>query len=345
MGPSRRSVVVILALSAAGGSAGADLPSASVLTSRAWEWRPAAGADAVASYVSWTEDSVTRRNHVDEFVRVAGGQAVRVNAPGTKGYGGGMDGARLVFQQADRDSNLRMYDASTRTYSALPAGLNNGYWQWSPTYDDPWILYGENRFERGRSPWKVFLFNIETGERRFLDQVTYHCACIMPGQVQGNYATWFACHATCGAYLYDIAARQTTRVPNPAGKVQYYPAVDAAGTVYIVQSAPACGKAVRLVRYPLGSTQPATLLALGKNKDVDETLSTMDAGGSTDLYFSRFACTRHGQGDVYVLHGADGPVPTSRTAPSALRPVPSAGSTAPHASTIGSKVTLVGAAP
>src|ERR1700693_5038700 len=60
------------------------------------------------------------------------------------------------------------------------------------------------------------------------------------GQVNGNFAVWSRCspHPSCRIVRYDIAARKTTGLAVPSGKVAYGPSVGPNGTVYYLRSTP-----------------------------------------------------------------------------------------------------------
>ncbi len=95
------------------------------------------------------------------------------------------------------------------------------------------------------------LYDRNTDTNIVLDTVTQRCACVYPGQVSDDYATWTRCSkSTCQAWYYDIAGETTAKIPNPNAKLQYFPAVSAAtGDLYFVQSAFGCGLHTKIMQW------------------------------------------------------------------------------------------------
>jgi hypothetical protein len=307
-----------LALALGALPASAEFSPAPVRTTDAFEVSPAAGNDGINDLLAWSQNSRRRPRHLDAFVKVNGDPADRVNPRGTSGFAGGFDGDSFIYQQANRrDSDIKIYDVGTGQTSNPGSGINDRNWQAGPTLSGDWVLFAENRFAHADSPWKVFLVNIATDERRLLDQATFRCFCIFPGQVSGNYATWTECKGdNCDVHIHDILANDSDLIPNPNDKYQYEGVPDPNGTVFLARAGPRCGQNVTLVRYSLGASTPTLLYSLPDNKDVfvDSRMYLYSGGGGEDLLFSRLACDRRGnRADIFEIEGADGPVPSFPT--------------------------------
>jgi hypothetical protein len=254
-----------------------------VRTTRAHEITPAAAAGQLA----WAQGPRRNFRFWSLFVKPSGEARRKVNRLRTHGYSGGFDGERFVYQEVTRrQSNLQLYDLADRRRSA-PAGVNTRHWEWHPTLSGDWLLFGRTNV-RQRIDF-VVLRNLATGETRVLDRLPWGFRKIAePGQVSGNYVTWYRCVPTCDVFRYDIAAQTTSEIPNPGGH-QYDPSVTDDGTVYFVRSGFGCGVAVRLVRQPIdGPRKVLTQLTAGR--DSFHTYALENANGTTSLYFHRNNC-------------------------------------------------------
>ena len=155
----------------------------------------------------------------------------------------------------------------------------------------------------------VYLRNIKTGK-----QITVAAAkesgsgfttFLAPGQVNGNWATWWGCvKKRCHVYRYNIATHTTTRLVNTLPN-QYVrdSSIAKDGTVFFNEalgqdfSGP-CGDHVKLMEQKVGQSTPTVLIRFHQGYDVDAT-SVDDSGGSTNVLVSKYRCGPRLTGDVY----------------------------------------------
>jgi len=241
------------------------------------------------------------------FAEIVGHSPYKVNAPGTYGYGGGIDGSRLAYQQVNRartDSNIEFFNLATHNRSSPPGGVNTKLWEWQPSISGKWLLFGRIDFRTGTSPSQIVLFNLDTKRRTVLDHAAQRCGCIAPGQVNGHFVTWTKYSGRWQVYEYDISTGKTRVLGQPRGTDQYDAAVSASGTVYFARAGTKCGANVRLMAKPLtGPAYPLLRLPHGVDLADFHMFAYIDDVSATHLLYSRTACTRSGQGDVYRLDG------------------------------------------
>lgn len=306
-------VLCALALVVAGAvPAVAAFDQSPVKTGRVYEWLPAADD----GYFAWSQNSLARPRHTDYFAEPTGESAYKVNPQGTFGYGGGIDGTTLIYQQVNgrrTDSDLKLWDLTSKT-SSNPPGVNSSLWEWSPTISGDWVLFGRNKFARPSSPWRVILFNTSTLEMRRLDSVPYRCRCIYPEQVRGDYATWTKCTGSrCQVFLHTISSSTTQRIPNPYDRYQYSSSLASDGIVYFVRSGNACGAKVKIIAWTSGGPDAGTVIAaIPSGRDIYQMYTYTDGSGLDHVYFDRFSC-RAAQSDIYVLDEQSGGRPVSRS--------------------------------
>ena len=286
--------------------------------------------DGNTTYLTWSANTTAHPRHYDAVFRpLAGGSSVKMNAAGTIGYSGDINGdtTEAIYQQADgSSSDLYTYDLALQTRTAAPDAVNSVLWEYGASISDGYILYGRNKFNRKSSPWKIMLYDRNTDTNIVLDTVTQACGCVYPGQVSDEYATWTRCSkSTCQAWYYDIGGETTAKIPNPNAKLQYFPAVSAAtGDLYFVQSAFGCGLHTKIMQWDpvaggaanLVSTQP-------RGYDVYVGPNVFDDGTHQDVYVDRQVCSGKYYADIYVINDAD-------TAFSRMVGHPSAGTSAPR---------------
>jgi hypothetical protein len=243
------------------------------------------GASTGTGYLTWSQTTRAHPNRTNEYFQRSGGRPVRVNPAGTQGFGGGVDGTTLVYQQVRGGrSDLRLYSLTARKNHLPPPGVNTFRWEWHPTISGNWLLYG--RIASGIQ--QAVLFNLSTHKLRLLDHVTSP-GVVEPGQVSGGFATWDRCDPRCNVFRYRISTGTTLRVPNPLVRYQYAPSVDSAGNVFYDRGGHRCGRAVHLMELPAGGS-PRSLLAL--HPTVDAGFSYAVEGGSSErLLFSKFHCS------------------------------------------------------
>lgn len=121
--------------------------------------KPELGPAASEDYLAWF---VPTRHGSNVWARALdGGEAFRVNPPGTVAFTGGIEGSILVYQVAGPDENpdLAMVDLATGAELDVPEGINTRRGEGSPSISGDHILFG--RFARGAS--SVILFDTTTG--------------------------------------------------------------------------------------------------------------------------------------------------------------------------------------
>jgi hypothetical protein len=251
-------------------------------------------------YLAWQQNTKKHPGHYDVFARpMAGGDAFKVNAAGTDGANGGIEGDLLVYQQFDRGrSDLKFFDLRTKERTSPPAGVNTRRWEYWPSMSGQWLLFGRLAGDGSR---EIILYDLSTRDATKLDEVGRRDTFLEPGQVNGDYAVWSRCTpgTKCNVILYNIVDGLKTRIPNPGG-FQYAPSVSSDGTVTFARSASGCGNRVRLLRYPLGG--PATeLWRVPSGGDVGTTRIYVNAQGDATLYFDNFACGQPAASDVWQI--------------------------------------------
>ena len=118
------------------------------------------------------------------------------------------------------------------------------------------------------------------------------------GQVNGNFAVFTQSKdgTRFNVWVYDIAAKTLTVVPNPQNKVHSAPAVNPQGTVYFEESGRGCGSHVTVAFYPVGGpVVPEGTL----NPGIDLFHPFLFENGTGDHYqFAKIRCTG-GATDIY----------------------------------------------
>lgn len=266
------------------------------------EESPAVGLGVVA----WSQNRAPNVGRYDAWVRLEGSRAFKVNARGTEGFPGGIDGTTVVFQQNDEarnDSDLWLYDLATRQQRKLGRRVNTEDWEWAPSIAGNWILFGRGRLQGIFEPGlrQVLLVNRSTGERRQLAKTETLETEVFPGQLSGNFAVWSVCRARhsmsfCETFLYDIANATTTMLPLGDARSQFAASVTAAGVAYLVRSNGTCGGAAHLVRYERGAVAE-TLMRFPPGTESFRSYAFGRDTGETEVYFERSRCSS-GRGDV-----------------------------------------------
>jgi hypothetical protein len=211
------------------------------------EFEPAVSAD----FLAWEQAGNANTQRRVLFAQPTNGTPFRVNPKGSYAAGAGLDGARLVyatFKAVEDESDghlggdLRMVDLSSGSELPVPPGVNTRKEEYTPTISGDWLLFG--RQSSGQRPREtVILQNVSTGEVRTL--ASSNKLYIDPGQLNGLFATWYACGrragSVCNVFRYDIAGGVISTIPNPGPAFQYAPSVAADGTVYFSRSGNGCG--------------------------------------------------------------------------------------------------------
>jgi hypothetical protein len=242
---------------------------------------------AAGGYLSWDQNSRSDPGHVNEYVQRSGKTPVRVNAAGTEGFGGGIWGRTLVYQQVTGGhSDLRLFDLLTHHRRAPFAGVNTELYEWHPTISGSWILFGRRGRNGGTT---VLLANTSTHAVRRLDRATPPGS-VDPGQVSGDWVTWDHCSSRCNVFRYRISTGSVAKVPNPLRRFQLDPGVDSSGNVFYNRSGRNCGRGVRIMELPRGGS-PRTVLALKTTNDTGFMYVNETGSAGAHLLFNKFHCS------------------------------------------------------
>ena len=220
-----------------------------------------------------------------------------MNAPGTSGYNGGIDGTTLVYQQVRRgQSDLRLFDLVTQQRS-IPAGVNTPQWEWRPSISGQWVMFGRENLRTRPVKTRVLLYDTATSQTITLVDTAGFSE---PGQVNGDYAVYTHCgRVTCNVFRYQISTGQRVRMPNALSRrVQYAPSVSADGTVYYASSRFTCGKDVRIRRFVVGHASASLMTLLPAGRDVITTYADDMADGTTRVLHDRGSC-KGSSNDIY----------------------------------------------
>ncbi|MGH2767031.1 MAG: prealbumin-like fold domain-containing protein, partial [Actinomycetota bacterium] len=266
-----------------------------VLTTPAGEFQPVRGEN----HLAWEQNTRARPNSFDVLVRPDGGSPIRANRGGKNGALGDIDGERLVYQEfRKRKSDLFFFNLTTGQRSRLPKAVNKRHWEYWPSLSDPWLLFA--RWNMKRDWRRLFLYNLETGERRVLARTRAERAFIGPGQVNEDYVVWSTCppKGRCQVYRYHIPTGSKVRMPNP-GAHQRAPSVTPEGTVYLRRGSKRCGNSVSLVR--IDATGSVVLVDFPEAIDSGDTYAYTDQNGVTHLYYERVGCGGRAASDIHTL--------------------------------------------
>ena len=231
-------------------------------------------------FIAWQQNSRQSPGQYDLFARpLGGGGAFKVNAAGTKGANGGIDGDVLLYQEFGKGkSDLKLFDLADRTRSSPPRGVNTKQWEYWPSMSGDHLLFGRLNPKGVR---RIILFDVASRDATTLAKVKGSGTFLAPGQVNGDYAVWSKCATKrrCKVVLYRISDGTQTTIPNPGGR-DHAPSVTPDGVVYFARSGGGCGSGTKLLRFLPGG--PATVLwRLPSGDDVGTTRAFLDAGGET----------------------------------------------------------------
>jgi hypothetical protein len=265
------------------------------------------------SYLTWNQNSTAKPNHYDAYSSTLPlGSPVKMNRSNTAGYSAGVTGntTESIYQEVEnRASNLYMFDLATHVRTDPPVGVDTDAWEWAPSISPGFILFGRSpAIFRPDAPDKVMLYDRNTQTTTKLASLPLGCLCIVPSQVSDQYATWFTCTPHCRIWYYDIGAAKVHRLKNPLGFEQYSPSIDGdTGTLYYIQSHNACGAAVKLVRWTIGTPVSSTVVVskIPSGEDVSTTYDAIELGGNDNIYFDQYKCSGTYYSDLYEVAGAN----------------------------------------
>jgi hypothetical protein len=274
------------------------------------EFKPAAGFDSSGNeLMSYSRSQSGHPNRYDAILKrvsTGGTTTIKLNARG-RGYGGGVDSPRVVYQQVvNGNSNVLIYNIDDTTRAA-PPGVNTSKWEWQPTISGDWVLFG--RADLSGPTERVMLHNLASLEDRQLTRIDRRAYAAIPGQVAGNWAVYVRCAPVCNVIRYDILNNTRTVLQKPVTsppRYQYAAGVTSAGVVYVARSGPKCGSNAKIVRY-FGVSDPATgtrVAALPTGIDIFNIFARDNGDGTTDVFYDRVSCSA-GHWNVYKV--TDGP--------------------------------------
>ena len=253
-----------------------------------------------ARFIAWQENSHQSPRHYDLFARpLGGGGAFKVNAAGTNGANGGIDGDVLVYQQFGKGkSDLKLFDLGNRTRRSPPRGVNTAQWEYWPSMSGDHLLFGR-LYKSGLR--RIILFDLSSRDATNLAKVKGSGRFLAPGQVNGDYAVWSKCatRRRCNVVLYRISDGTQTTIPNTGGR-DHAPSVTPEGVVYFARSGGGCGSGTKLLRFLPGGP-PKVLWRLPSGDDVGTTRAFRDAGGETHVFYDHFACGEATESDVWEI--------------------------------------------
>jgi hypothetical protein len=252
--------------------------------------------------MAWEQNTRKRPGRYNVMVQVDGSAPVPVNRSGSSAAMGDFVGSQLVYQQYKGNpytrgrSDLLLFDIPSGTRSKV-LGVNSRQWEYWPSHSEGWLLYGW--WKPKKEVRRLFLHDLETGERRLLDKTKGGTRFIGPGQVQGNYAVWSTCRPRCNVFRYDIAANTKQKIDNP-GFFQRAPSVTPGGTVYFSRGGKGCGASVALVRSRLDGQQEV-LVELQQGLDIRDTYAYVEPNGTVEVHYERNACRTKAGSDIYKV--------------------------------------------
>lgn len=244
------------------------------------EFNPARSGERFA----WSQNSTRRPGRFNAFVK-EGERTRRINASGTDGWVGNIDGSTLAYHQTRRgNSDLMFYDLNKRRRRSVPARVNTRAREWKPVLSRPWLMFV--RTKRNYRGGKILLVNLETRATRVVARSRR--ALLLADDLEGRYAVWTRCAQRCEVFRYDIKKRRNVRLPMPKGH-QCGASVARNGTAYVVRSKRNCGVGTEIVRFPLRG-RPVSLVALPSGKDVDTTEVGSHSGNNTEVFYTTYSC-------------------------------------------------------
>jgi hypothetical protein len=283
-------VVVLLVAPAAT----AAVTTEAVLNTPAYEVEPSVGN----GYFAWAQASPTRPNRFNVVAKPDGGPRFKVNPAGTVAFANDIDETTLVFSQRSRPSrpsNLRFFDLASKTASNPPSGVNTRRNEAGGTLAGNDLLFA--RYSRAGG--KIYLFDLVTEQRTLLDSISTS-GYVQTGDVDGGLAAWIKCRrpAHCNTFVYDLATKTKTRVPNPQRRSQYAVSLADDGTVYFGESTNInCGNSLAIWRYDVGGFREK-LFGFRRARDIAVTTPVENLDGSTTIYYDRYNCNT-GAADIF----------------------------------------------
>ena len=113
----------------------------------------------------------------------------------------------------------------------------------------------------------------------------------MPGQANGDWATWTACRPNCHVW-YDnlLDATPPAKIPRPSGVThQYGGSVTDDGTIYFASSGRGCGANVKIKRYSTTTLQTDPIESLPDRRDLFFPFVSQEGDG-VHVYYDQVNC-------------------------------------------------------
>jgi hypothetical protein len=260
-------------------------------------------AASQGAWFAWAQGSHAHPNHYNVFAQWHGsGPPITVNAPGTSGGLGGIDGDTLVYSEhvGNYAGDIFKFNLASHPHqrSSFPAKVSTRWDEYYPTISGHWVLF--TRYLDTTQTTKVLLYNMRTHALRTLGTDRGRRRSVYSGQVNGDYASWGRVRPSgAEVYLYRISTQTNTAIPPVTGLFDYSPSVARDGTIYYMQSGSGCGEAASLVRYAPGGV--ATVLHdFPAGTDVGDSYVDERADGSLDVFVGQTNC-RSDRWDIYKV--------------------------------------------
>lgn len=258
------------------------------------------------AWFTWTTD--TRFGSKVLAQRSDGTGRVRLNAPHTDGWGGGLDPDEdvAIYQQTNRSnrSDIYLYDLGTGTSAKAPF-VNTRQWESSPRISNTWILFTRELPRNGH--WYMDMWAVRRSDgaaQRVGSWREGRNILVRTGTIGEQWATWTICRSsTCRAYARNLLAEETTLIPVQGEWSYYAPAVDEGNDrVYFVRGRTnRCGDRAQLRALPLSDlTGTSTLVRdLPDHFDVawEASVAPNLDTGMNDYLFARWRCRANDYND------------------------------------------------
>ena len=235
-------LMVLTSLAVAAPDAWAATPELLLGRNKVGEYQPVQGD----TYLAWQQNTRQHPKHYDVFARpLAGGDKFKVNAAGTQGANGGIDGDVLVYQQFKRKrSDLKFFDLDTRTRTSPPAGVNTDQWEYWPSFSGDWLLFARLY---GNGARRIFLFDLSTGDSRRLDGVRGARSSLVARTGERGLGRLVEVSARARATSSDTTSRMGPGRRSPTTTpASTHPRWHPDGTVFFARSNARCGGSVKL---------------------------------------------------------------------------------------------------
>jgi hypothetical protein len=247
--------------------------------------------------------------HVDASNRI------RLNPKGTGGHAGNFDPSApdiAIYTQYSNTtpSNLWFFDLVAMTRSKVP-GVNTKWYEYNGLVSASHVLFDRDHKVGGVWYTDLVLFDRAGVTETVLGSWKARNVYVTPGSVGDTTASYeivkVTAHAiTINAYVNMIPGGPRSKIPVPAGRFAYAPAVDETnGEVYFVRAANGCGVKVSIRRVPLADlgARPDLLALMPDGIDVGG-LSLAPNSGLLDLLFTRYNCSKQ-TAHIFSLPGVD----------------------------------------